>query len=256
MVGDGKACTLIRRARLIASLGGGVSWRRRNLTAVGKVRFHVLAKTFENVRFDACYLVRLYPPAHEGLGARALFESRATVYPIPIPSVGQHTRMRPIVIAPLLLFSALVSGAALAHDNQGATSPKTSHVVDQQKTFGIGGNSRDVERTIDMRMRDEMRFIPGHLDVRQGETIRLKLANDGKLQHELVIGTRKELEAHAAMMMKSGMTHDEPYVAHVAPGETGEIIWKFNRAGRFHFACLVAGHYQAGMAGTITVTSR
>jgi len=45
-------------------------------------------------------------------------------------------------------------------------------------------------------------------------------------------------------------------VAHVAPGETGEIIWKFNRKGRFHFACLVAGHYEAGMAGTITVTSR
>ena len=51
-----------------------------------------------------------------------------------------------------------------------------------------------------------MRFIPGHLDVRQGETVRLRVANEGELTHELVIGTKKELDAHAAMMMESGMT--------------------------------------------------
>jgi uncharacterized cupredoxin-like copper-binding protein len=50
------------------------------------------------------------------------------------------------------------------------------------------------------------------------------------------------------------MEHDEPYMAHVAPGKTGEIIWTFNRAGQFEFACLIAGHYQAGMVGKIMVT--
>jgi uncharacterized cupredoxin-like copper-binding protein len=39
----------------------------------------------------------------------------------------------------------------------------------------------------------------------------------------------------------------------VAPGKTGEIVWTFNRAGQFDFACLIAGHYQAGMIGKITV---
>jgi uncharacterized cupredoxin-like copper-binding protein len=42
----------------------------------------------------------------------------------------------------------------------------------------------------------------------------------------------------------------------VPPGKTGEIVWKFNRAGRFDFACLIAGHYQAGMTGTINVSSK
>ena len=38
-----------------------------------------------------------------------------------------------------------------------------------------------------------------------------------------------------------------------AAGQTGDIVWTFNRPGNFDFACLIAGHYQAGMTGTITV---
>jgi uncharacterized cupredoxin-like copper-binding protein len=72
--------------------------------------------------------------------------------------------------------------------------------------------------------------------------------------HELVIGTKKALDAHAAAMAKSpAMAHDEPYMTHVAPGEAGEIVWTFNRPGRFEFACLVAGHYESGMRGQIEV---
>ena len=77
----------------------------------------------------------------------------------------------------------------------------------------------------------------------------------GKQLHELVLGTRQELDEHAALMLKfPNMEHDEPYMAHVNPGKTGEIIWNFNRPGEFEFACLIAGHYQAGMTGKITVT--
>jgi uncharacterized cupredoxin-like copper-binding protein len=30
-------------------------------------------------------------------------------------------------------------------------------------------------------------------------------------------------------------------------------VWTFNRAGEFHFACLIPGHYDAGMKGLIIV---
>ena len=160
-----------------------------------------------------------------------------------------------VIVLPLVI-AALVAGSALAHETDREKSAGKMHADHQQKAFGIPGNRRDITRTVEIHMRDEMRFVPDRLDVRQGETVRLKVTNDGKLAHELVIGTTKELDAHAAMMMHSGMPHDEPYVAHVAPGRTGEIVWKFNRAGRFDFACLVAGHYQAGMVGRIDVTAR
>ena len=104
-------------------------------------------------------------------------------------------------------------------------------------------------------MADNMRFSPGKMEVKLGETIRLTIKNSGQVMHEFVIGTRKELDEHAALMVKfPKMEHDEPYMAHVAPGKTGEIVWHFNRAGTFDFACLIAGHYQAGMTGTIIVT--
>jgi uncharacterized cupredoxin-like copper-binding protein len=100
-----------------------------------------------------------------------------------------------------------------------------------------------------------MRFTPALMDVRQGETVRFVLHNDGQTLHEFVIGTRQELEQHAALMKKfPGMEHDEPYMAHVAPGKSGQIVWTFNRAGDFDFACLIAGHFDAGMVGRIKVT--
>jgi uncharacterized cupredoxin-like copper-binding protein len=31
------------------------------------------------------------------------------------------------------------------------------------------------------------------------------------------------------------------------------LLWKFTRKGEFEFACLVPGHYEAGMHGRIIV---
>jgi uncharacterized cupredoxin-like copper-binding protein len=43
-------------------------------------------------------------------------------------------------------------------------------------------------------------------------------------------------------------------MVHVKPGATGEIGWKFTRTGTFHFACLIPGHFEAGMIGKVKVT--
>src|SRR5690606_2104762 len=115
--------------------------------------------------------------------------------------------------------------------------------------------ARDAQRTITLRMTDDMRFTPSHFSVRQGETVRLRVQNKGQVMHEVVLGTPATLEAHAAMMLKyPGMEHAEPHMAHVAPGRQEDLVWHFNRPGSFDFACLIAGHFQAGMRGTFTVT--
>ena len=127
-------------------------------------------------------------------------------------------------------------------------------VKKEQKQWGIAGDAKAVKRTVTLSMSDAMRFTPDRIEVKQGETIKIVVKNDGKQLHEFVLGTKNELEAHAALMMKfPNMEHDEPYMAHVGVGKVGEIIWKFNKAGNFDFACLIAGHYQSGMVGTITV---
>ena len=61
---------------------------------------------------------------------------------------------------------------------------------------------------------------------------------------------------HPAMMVNvPNMEHDEPCMAHVPPGITGEIAWTSNRAGEYEFACLITGHCQSGMVGTLKVES-
>ena len=93
--------------------------------------------------------------------------------------------------------------------------------------------------------------------VQEGDTVRLRAENKGKVLHEIVLGTKAELDQHAQMMQKfPGMEHDAPYMAHVRAGQRGDIVWHFNRPGTFDFACLIPGHYEAGMTGTITVRPR
>ena len=147
--------------------------------------------------------------------------------------------------------------AAVAHGDEAHTNKKAGPVKKEQKDWGIAGDAKNVKRTIDIKMLDNMRFAPSAITVRQGDTVRLLMTNIDQVQHELVLGSRKELDEHAALMAKfPNMEHDEPYMAHVAPGNTGVLVWTFNRAGEFDFACLIAGQYQAGMIGTIKVAAK
>jgi uncharacterized cupredoxin-like copper-binding protein len=147
----------------------------------------------------------------------------------------------------------LLASGAQAHTDQ-PHAPKSGPVLKEQKDWGIAGDVRRAKRSIAVGMADNMRFTPQRIEVRQGETLRFVVRNDGKQMHEFVIGTKTENAKHAEMMVKfPNMEHDEPYMAHVPPGKTGEIVWTFNRAGEFEFACLIAGHYQSGMVGTIVV---
>lgn len=154
----------------------------------------------------------------------------------------------------LALALAAAHGVAYAHGDAHSSSKKAAPVAAEQQAFGIAGDPKKVSRTIEFDMSDEMRFDPSSIKVRRGETLRFVAKNRGRIMHEMVLGTVRDLEEHAALMKKfPGMEHDEPHMTHVAPGQTGEIVWRFNRPGTFNFACLIAGHMEAGMVGTIEV---
>ena len=149
---------------------------------------------------------------------------------------------------------ALLAGASatFAHGNISHTS---APIIKEQKAWGIAGDAKNAQRTITLNMTDDMRFAPSHFSVKKGETLNLRVVNKGQVMHEMVLGTQASLDEHAQMMLKyPGMEHAEPYMAHVAAGKTEDLVWSFNRAGNFDFACLIAGHYQAGMTGRFTVT--
>ncbi len=124
------------------------------------------------------------------------------------------------------------------------------------EAFGKAGDAKAVTRTIAIHSTDAMRFDPNSLAIKQGETVRLRITNDGALPHEFVLGTRAEIDEHAkAMRQMPNMTHTDPNAVRIAPGQTAELIWTFSQAGSFLYACLIPGHWEAGMQGTVTVAA-
>ena len=166
-----------------------------------------------------------------------------------------HTTMSKSAISLAIIFFAFFSMAAFAHDDK-SHKKSNAPVSTIQHAWGQAGDAKKITRTINISMSDNMCFTPSTIIVKQGETIRFVVTNGGKLLHEMVIGTTAELTKHAELMKKHPqMEHDEPYMAHVAAGKRANLIWHFSMPGTFEFACLIPGHFEAGMRGTIIVNA-
>lgn len=146
---------------------------------------------------------------------------------------------------------AMLMSVSWAHEPTGKKAP----VAQAEETpFGRAADPRKAKRTVRIEMSDAMRFTPADIRVKRGEVVRFIPHNRGKVMHEMVLGTMAELKQHAELMRKHPhMQHEEAHMAHVAPGESGEIGWQFTRAGEYYFGCLIPGHFEAGMVGRITV---
>ena len=155
----------------------------------------------------------------------------------------------------LAMTTIVAVGGACAHGNETQTSTRAFDASKVEDTaFGREGNPAKALRTIRIGMADTMRFTPADITVKRGETVKFVATNKGQVLHEMVLGTAEALKKHAELMKKfPGMEHNEPYMTHVKPGATGEIVWQFTEAGVFQFACLVPGHFEAGMVGKVTV---
>ncbi len=121
---------------------------------------------------------------------------------------------------------------------------------------GVPGNPKKPARTVTVIMSDDngMKFTPDHLDVKKGEQVHFIIQNKGALKHEFMLASVADNDKHAELMKKyPDMEHDDPNAKSVDPGKTAEILWRFSKSGTFEFACLIPGHREAGMRGTVTV---
>ena len=160
----------------------------------------------------------------------------------------------------MLMLAALAwtSIAVYAHDDahKGMMPGITHGKAEAGHAPGVGkpGDPNKVSRTVEVLMRDDMKFTPAKLNVNRSETVRFVVRNAGRIKHEMVIGSVKELKRHAELMRKMPeMEHAEPNMVTLAPGETGELVWQFTKGGTVDFACLQPGHFEAGMMGKVSV---
>ena len=145
--------------------------------------------------------------------------------------------------AATLAMNTLLPMPASAHEDHGSFSA------------GEPGDPKKPARVINVRMFEgggKMGFEPAQVQVRRGEQVRFVLHNDGEEDHEFMLATVTENRKHAEVMKKyPDMEHDDPNGKRILPHGSGELVWKFTKRGKFEFACLIPGHYEKGMFGTI-----
>lgn len=150
---------------------------------------------------------------------------------------------------------ALLLATVLATAGPGQKGHSHSH--GDESDYGQPGDKNKPSRTIVVQMQEaggKMVFIPDVFQIRRGEQIKFVLRNVGAIEHEFVLGTKQEIDAHAEEMKKNpDMEHDDPQSKRLKAKENGEIYWRFTKAGEFEFACLIPGHRELGMHGKIFV---
>lgn len=152
---------------------------------------------------------------------------------------------------------ALVAGlliAAPAIAGPGGTGHSHGHT---DYSAGEPGDAKRAARVIQVVMREadgKMLFVPDRLEIKRGEQVKFVLRNNGELEHEFVLATTAENLKHAEEMKKNpDMEHDDPNARRVNPKKAGEFVWRFTKAGEFEYGCLIPGHREAGMVGTVVV---
>jgi uncharacterized cupredoxin-like copper-binding protein len=141
----------------------------------------------------------------------------------------------------VLLAAISCMAAAAAHEAHGGYSA------------GEPGDPKKPAREIVVLM-DEMDYSPARIEVKRGEQVRFVVRNVGKEAHEFLLATTAENLKHGEAMKKNpDMEHDEPNGLRLDPKKSGEILWRFSKAGTFEYSCLIPNHREYGMIGKVVV---
>ena len=162
------------------------------------------------------------------------------------------------LLFPILTLSASLALAHPDHDlNPGL--PKIGligPISTTEKAYGRQGDPRQITRTIKLDMSDNMRLTPTDLNIKQGETIKFVLKNAAKSPIGIALGTATEQKERTAMLKQfPKMEMNQPNQVQAKPGEAGELIWQFTKAGEFNFGCAAAACVSAGVSAKILVVA-
>ena len=161
-------------------------------------------------------------------------------------------KMRPVLIYGAISLALVIAASlySLSYFNEHGGH---SHDHGTPQAQVITPSMKEIRVEVD----DTMRLSPATWEAQVGEPIRIILVNKGKVDHELVIGTEKEITAHAKEMASpSAKGHHHTNEVLAKPGQQAELVWTFNELGQYAMACFEPGHYEAGMKGIINVVAK
>jgi uncharacterized cupredoxin-like copper-binding protein len=144
-------------------------------------------------------------------------------------------------------------GCAVLLAAMACATAAAAHEAHDGYSAGEPGDPNKPARQIVILM-NEMDYSPATIEVKRGEQVRFVVRNVGTEDHEFLLATTAENLKHGEVMKKHpGMEHDEPNGVRLAPKKSGEILWKFSKAGTFEFSCLIPDHREYGMIGKVIV---
>ena len=156
------------------------------------------------------------------------------------------------------LFALVANGQAFAGGSSDNHGDKKKHGY-KHMSVGMPGKAGEVSHTIHVIMKEtddgKMLFEPSSLSIKKGETIKFAIKNIGEIEHEFILDDHQGIMKHKMAMEEAttGHKHGSHNALTLGPGEKGSIIWAFTNSGEFEFACLIPGHYDAGMKGRLKV---
>lgn len=108
----------------------------------------------------------------------------------------------------------------------------------------------------------EFEFEPTSFEVAAGQTVKFVVKNDGVIEHEFRASNEHRIEEHIAAGHEDhedegGHHEGGDIIVLVQPGETEELVITFPEDMTMYteIACLLPGHYEAGMKAELTYTS-
>ena len=174
-----------------------------------------------------------------------------------------------ILIAAVALLAAACGGTAASSDNDVPSAPTTIATTTTVADDHADDDHADVEadRAIEISL-TEFAFGVDSLTVAAGETIEFVVTNDGVVPHEFRLSNADRIDDHIASghegHMDDGMDdgdeaeaeghhEDGDIVMLLEAGETATIMVTFpdDTALFTELACLIPGHYEAGMHAEI-----
>lgn len=94
-----------------------------------------------------------------------------------------------------------------------------------------------VTRTVEISLNDQFKIEPKDIKIKKGDVVKFVVKNVGQLPHDWMV---EGIEGVA--------TGEFP------GGQERVIVWAADRTGTFTTYCMVKGHKEAGMTGTLTVS--
>ncbi|MBI2323573.1 MAG: cupredoxin domain-containing protein [Chloroflexi bacterium] len=126
----------------------------------------------------------------------------------------------------------------------------------------------DEGRRIEVSMK-EFAFTPVMLSLKAGEKVTLAFKQAGTVEHEFMAGRDPTKDMGYMKDLFAGLEHEitpTPASGHgmghgaervgvrVPPGRTATLTFVVpSKPGTYEFGCFVAGHYEAGMKGTLSI---